>query len=327
MRGCKRTSPEPRRDEPAVRVRSGVTDPRPTLTLAHSADADDVFMWWPICGKLDPAQPARVLEPARLDTGRFRFAALPEDIQALNARAIETGDLDITAVSIHAYPRIARRYALTACGWSFGDGFGPKLVARAGSPFTLEALRSSRPRIAVPGLQTTAFLVLSMLLGSDSFEPAPMRFDRIIDAVAAGEVEAGVLIHESQIDFESAGLMALADLGAWWKQTHGLPLPLGGNVVRRDLDDRFGPGALAEVGGLLQRSIRYALDHRAESLAYARTFSPPISDVGLDRYVSMYVSDLTVDARPIGLRAAETLFQRSAALGLGPDPGPIDLVG
>ncbi len=308
-------------------------------------------MWWPICGKIDPAEPSRLLAPPALDTGRFRFVAVPEDIQALNARAVATGDLDITAVSIHAYPTIARRYALTACGWSFGDGFGPKLVVPFASGWTVDSLKAPgarRARIAVPGLQTTAFLVLSMLLGP-GFEPAPMRFDQIIPALLRGEVDAGVLIHESQIDFERSGLRALIDLGAWWKQTRELPLPLGGNVVRRDLDERFGRGTLAAVagmgpvggvggggvvggvgpdsGGLLVKSIRYALAHRAESLAYARTFSPPISDADLDRYVAMYVSDLTVDARPLGKRAAETLFQQAAKLGLGPDPGLIDFAG
>ncbi len=315
-----------------------------TLTLAHSADADDVFMWWPITGKIDPKPGPdgthAVVTPPVLDTSPLRFVAVPEDIQALNARAKKTGDLDITAISFHAFPAVASRYLLSACGWSMGEGFGPKLVTRAASGATApslaawrEAVRADRcvPRIAVPGMQTTAFLVLSLMLrhadGTPGFEPVPMRFDTILDAVAYGAVDAGLLIHEAQIDYERRGVSPLADLGAWWgESTGGLPLPLGANVVRRDLDTRFGPGTLARVGSLLRQSIEYALAHRDEGLAYARTFSPPIGDADLDRYVRMYVSPLTVDPRPRGLDAVRTLFSRGAAAGLCPVVGMIDLV-
>jgi 1,4-dihydroxy-6-naphthoate synthase len=314
-----------------------------TLTLAHSADADDVFMWWPITGKIDPCPGAGgnhlVLQPPVLETGSLRFVAVPEDIQALNARAKGTGDLDITAISFHAYPEVATRYVLSACGWSMGEGFGPKLVARAGTgASTLETWRDVAgrggrlPRVAVPGLQTTAFLVLSLMLGGRDrggwgFEPVPMRFDAILDAVATGAVDAGLLIHEAQIDFGRRGVGLLADLGAWWgASTGGLPLPLGANVVRRDLDARFGAGTLARVGVLLRQSIEYALAHREEGLAYARTFSPPLGDADLDRYVRMYVSPLTVDPRPRGIEAVRSLFARGAAAGLCPEVGAIDLV-
>ncbi|MBL8757750.1 MAG: ABC transporter substrate-binding protein [Phycisphaerae bacterium] len=308
------------------------------LTLAHSADADDVFMWWPITGKIHPRPPAHggphdVLSPPVLDTGRFRFVAVPEDIQILNARAIESADLDITALSFHAYARVASQYRLTACGWSMGEGFGPKLVCRRDRARSLEDLSGPAagkpPRVAIPGMHTTAFMVLGLMLGgAQRFRPVPMRFDSILDAVASGSVDAGLLIHEAQIDFERHGVHALADLGAWWGQaTSGLPLPLGANALRRDLDQRFGPGATAQVAGLLRASIEHALANRAEGLAYARTFSPPISDADLDRYVSMYVSPLTVDPGARGLRAVRTLFERAAAAGLCQHPGTLDPVG
>lgn len=307
------------------------------LTLAHSADADDVFMWWPITGKIDPAPPHAVLTPPVLDTGPFAFRALPEDIQRLNRRAIERGDLDITAVSIHTYPSIRSHYALTSCGWSLGEGFGPKLVVRADSDLTPEAIAAQQLRVAVPGLNTTAFLTLSLLLGPGRFTPVPMPFDTIVPTVARGTapgadgapqpIYAGLLIHESQLDHPRHGLKTIADLGQWWGgHTGGLPLPLGGNVVRRDLDARFGPRSLTRVAGLLEQSIRHALAHRAESLAYARTFSRDLSDEQLDRYITMYVSPLTLDAHPRGLAAAQRLLSEGFRVGLGPDPGQIDLV-
>ncbi|MGD9690713.1 MAG: menaquinone biosynthesis family protein [Phycisphaerales bacterium] len=303
--------------------------PRATLSLAHSADADDVFMWWPLTGKIDPRNPSRVLAPPVLDTAGLRFVAVPEDIQALNARASTRADLDITAISMFTYPAVRERYILSACGWSLGDGFGPKLVVARDSPVR-DPLELRGERLAVPGIQTTANFILSLLLGSTrerpTFDAAPMRFDQIASAVARGDVRAGVLIHESQIDFEPLGLRALADLGVWWRDQTGLPLPLGANVVRRDLDHRFGPGTLARVGALLRASIAHALANRAEGLAYARTFAPPIDDAALDRYVAMYVSPLTLDPRPRGVNAVRELFRRAAATGFAPDPGPLDLI-
>lgn len=286
---------------------------RATLTLAHSADADDVFMWWPITGKLDPSS-GRVLAPPALDTGRFAYRALAGDIQDFNRRALERGDLDITAVSMHAWSLVRDRYVLTRCGWSLGDDWGPKVVTRAAAPLALADLPGRR--VAVPGLQTTAFLVTSLLLGPGSFQPVAMPFNEIVPAVASGTVDAGVLIHERQLDFERRGLRGLADLGIWWKQHTGLPLPLGANVLRRDLDARFGPGTCADVSRMLRASIQHALAHRAEGLAYARTFSPDLSDEELDRYVRIYVSPLTVDCGDVGLAAVRELFNRGRAAGL-----------
>lgn len=293
-------------------------DGRPILTLAHSEDADDVFMWWPLTGKLPGPGRDQPITPPTLDTGRFRFRAVPGDIQAFNRRAIDLGDLDITAVSMHGYTHIHQRYALTRCGWSVGDDWGPKLVVRDDSPLTLGTLRTGRRRIAVPGLQTTAFMVTSLMLGSGAFEPLVTPFAQIIPAVLEGRADAGVLIHERQLDFQRQGLRALADLGVWWKGDTGLPLPLGANVIKRDLDARFGPGTLAEISALLRRSIEHALTHRAEGLDYAATFAGGLTRDELDRYIRIYVSPTTVDCGELGLRAVRTLLGRAAAAGLCP---------
>ena len=308
---------------------------RPVLTLAHSADADDVFMWWPITGKVDPADPSRMLLPPAIETGRFAYRSLPEDIQALNTRAMLSGDLEITAISMATYAHVASRYALTACGSSFGEGYGPKLVTRAGrADVTLDWLRSrgggrgggGSARIAVPGLNTSAYLVLCILLGRSDFEPVPMRFDSIVEAMAGGQVDAGVLIHEAQITFADAGLRLLQDLGAWWGQHTSLPMPLGGNAVSRDLDRRFGPGAIADVVATLNRSLRHALENREESLAYAETFSPLKTRPELERYIGMYVSDLTIDAGERGRRAIAELLERAASIGVCPQVGDLVLL-
>ncbi len=315
---------------------------RITLTLAHSADADDVFMWWPLTGKVDPARPDVVLSPPALDTHGITFTSVPEDIQKLNKRAIAVGDLDITAVSFATLPHIWSRYAPTACGSSFGDDWGPKLVvrretvvdtaAKAASGLSLSAGPAAvdladahavqlvpGARIAIPGRNTTAWIILSTLLPQVSgLTVIELPFDKIVDAVAAGEAEYGLLIHESQLTFQHSGLAALLDLGLAFKRLHGLPLPLGSNAVRRDLDARFGPGTLQEVVNMLDASVRYALAHRAESLAYAKTFSPLKDDATLDRYITLYVNKYTVDARPDGARAAELMLRTGATLGLLP---------
>lgn len=293
---------------------------RPALTLAHSADADDVFMWWPITGKVDPADPARVLQPPRIDTGRFTFRSLPEDIQRLNRRAIEVGDLDITALSFASYAHVAGRYVTTACGSSFGINFGPKLVCRAAEAITIADLTAGRvsPRIAVPGLQTSAFLVLSMLLGKTQFHPLPLPFDQIAAAVTSGQADLGLLIHEAQITYAQQGLKLVADLGEWWGGQTSLPMPLGCNAVRRDLDARFGSGTLAEVAHTLRRSLDFARAHRVESLEYAKTFSPLKSDNELERYINMYVNEYTVEARPKGQEAVNRLLAEGHRLGISP---------
>ncbi len=333
---------------------------RPVLTLAHSPDPDDAFMWWPITGKVDAGEVIpggegalpRVVAPPAIDTGRFEYRALPADIEALNRRAAARGDLDITALSFRAWAEVQDRYVLTACGSSFGDGFGPKVVARVdqrGDAVTIgcdACLRNPKARIAIPGRRTTAFLVLGMALGekamADSSRFVEMPFDRVIPAVASRQVEAGLVIHEGQVLFERAGLGQVLDLGAWWKHKTGLPLPLGANAIRRDVESRFGAGSLGEIARTLRASIGHALAHRRESLEYTLPFAlgntlraggapagtgpaPQLDEV--DRYVRMYVNAWTLDMGQAGRDAVGRLLGDGAALGLCPDAGQIQVVG
>jgi 5,8-dihydroxy-2-naphthoate synthase len=312
---------------------------RPLLTLAHSPDPDDAFMWWPITGRIAPD--GGQVSAAVIDTGRFRFKAVPADIEVLNRRAAESGDLDITALSFRAWAAVRERYVVTRAGSSFGDGYGPKVVARNAELGTRNAeseaaevhcencLRNRDVRIAVPGRRTTAFLVLGMMLGKDLVGAAgkivEMPFDQVIGAVARGEVEAGLVIHEGQVLYEAAGLRLVVDLGEWWKRRTGLPLPLGCNAVRRDLDMRFGEGSLAEVSETLRRSVEYALAHRAESLEYTMPFALANAMKGragtasleqVDRYVEMYVNRWSVDLGEEGVAAVARLFEEGERAGL-----------
>lgn len=314
------------------------------LTLAHSPDPDDAFMWWPLTGKINPdgtQQPGAEGKP-RLDTGRFSFCALPADIHVLNRRAIDKGDLEITALSARAYCDVKDLYIITRCGGSFGDGYGPKLIARAGS--SLDAMRSPTTRIAVPGMQTTAFLLLGLALGFTRDTLAAQRsrfielpFEQIIGAVARGEADAGIVIHEGQLTFVDAGLQLLLDVGVWWKERTGLLTPLGVNALRRDLDQHHGPGTVREVGALLSRSVAYSMDHRDESTRYTLPFALANVDRAgkqseekptlerIERYCKMYVTEETRDMGEKGRQAIERLLREGAAAGLCPDPGRIDL--
>lgn len=307
---------------------------RDTLTLAHSPDPDDVFMWWPITGKIDPVRKDEhgfgiVVEPPRLETGRFAFRALAEDIAVLNRRAMGGGDLDITALSMFTWAHVRDRYRLTACGSSMGEGYGPKVVCRRGQGAGAARI------IAVPGVKTTAFLLWRLweesraAAGSRGAEGdaeiVELPFDQILAAVASGRADRGLLIHQSQLTYADVGLEQLVDLGQWWGERTGLPLPLGGNALRRDLEARFGPGTLAEVTGLLDRSIRYALDHRDESVRYCMRFAPEIDRSQAERYIDMYVSPLTVDMGARGEAALRRLLDEAARLGLAPAVGTIDI--
>ncbi|MCA9283754.1 MAG: ABC transporter substrate-binding protein [Phycisphaerales bacterium] len=277
------------------------------ILLAHSPDPDDAFMWWPLIG-IDGGPPA-------IDTGRFAFRTVPDDIESLNRRA-EQAEFDVTAISCAQYARVARDYALTACGASVGDGYGPKLVARG--PMATEEIAARGLRVAVPGERTTAFLVASLMIGPGRFAPVPMPFDEILEAVADGRCDAGVVIHEGQLTFETHGLHLVADLGAWWTARTGLPLPLGANAIRRDLDDRFGAGTLEEVTTILARSVEHALDHRDASVAYAMGFARGLTTELADRFVSMYVNHWTLDYGPRGRAAVRRLLEEAADAGLGP---------
>lgn len=299
-----------------------------TLTLAHSADADDVFMWWPLTGKVDPKEPSRILEAPLLETGGIRFVSVPEDIQALNLRAIERGDLDITAVSFATLPHIWARYRPTICGSSFGDNWGPKLVCKTSEAARFAAIKQlgggtlPRATLVIPGRNTTAWLTLNTLLGAaqirESFTILERPFDQIVATVSSGEADLGLLIHESQLTFQDHGLSALLDLGVAFKSARSMPLPLGANAVRIDLDARFGPGTLQRTVDLLDRSVRTSLERRGESLAYARTFSPLKDDATLDRYINLYVNPWTVSADGAGEAAARLLLATGAGMGLLP---------
>ena len=291
-------------------------DSRPVLRLGHSPDPDDAFMWWPL---LDlGGAPARVASP------RFRFEAVPADIEALNRRAVRGDDLlEISAFSCATYARIADRYALTACGSSVGDGYGPKVVAR--SARTPESLRGAH--VAIPGEGTTAFLVTTLMLGPGSFRATAVPFKEIPHRVADGEFDAGVVIHEGQLTFADQGLVLVEDLGRWWRAQVGLPLPLGANGVLRAVDDRHGPGTMAEVAALLERSVRYALDHREESVRYALGFADGMAEELADRFIGMYVNSWTLDYGPIGRLAVRTLLDRAAGAGLLPRVAAPDFVG
>jgi len=307
---------------PTPSLTSPRNDQRPVLRIGHSPDPDDLFMWWPITGMLSPEPPHEAVSGPTLDTGRLRYVGVPEDIEVLNRRAVESGDLEITALSMGCYPRVHERYQLTACGASMGYGYGPKLITRRDSRITEanlgELVGSGEVSVAIPGVRTTAFLVLSMMLdlhASGRARIVEMPFDRVIPAVTGGAVDAGLVIHQGQVMLEGSGLRQLADLGAWWLQRTTLPLPLGGNAIRRDLDAVHGAGTLAAVARTLDASIRHALAHRSASVDYILGWAPELSREQAERYIEMYVSPLTVDAGEAGLGAIRRLLEEGAALG------------
>lgn len=299
-------------------------DGRPVLRIGHSPDPDDAFMWFPLTGIGGG--------DALIDTGRFRYVSVQEDISKLNRRAEESGDLEITAISIAQYPYVCDRYILTNCGSSMGDGYGPKIVARAGVEVgenkVVEFLRREEVRVAVPGLRTSARLATALMVGRSEFGDVAVPFDEIMERTAGGEFDAGVVIHEGQLTFESAGLLLLTDLGKWWGDRTGMLLPLGGNVIRRDLEDRFGRGSLEEVTGVLLASIRYALEHRSDAIDYAMKFGRGLDRELADRFVAMYVNKQTLDYGSRGRESVARFLIEAADAGLVPRlwVGGVDLV-
>jgi 1,4-dihydroxy-6-naphthoate synthase len=274
------------------------------IRLGHSPDPDDAFMFW-------------ALAEGRIDTRGFEFEHVLADIQTLNEWALE-GRLEVTALSLHAFPYVQERYALLPHGASMGSGYGPVVVAR--DPMTKEEL--GRVRITVPGKMTTAFLVLRLYLGSADFEYREAPFDRILDQVRDGQSEAGLLIHEGQLTYAGHGLEKVVDLGEWWLLETGLPLPLGVNAARRDL----GPDALRELSAVLEESIRAGLDNRAEALSYAGHFGRGLDAELTDRFVGMYVNELTCDYGDEGRAAVQELLRRGEAIGAFPEPGRVEFV-
>jgi len=275
-----------------------------TIRVGHSPDSDDAFMFY-------------ALTHDRLDTGGLRFVHQLEDIETLNHRATQ-GELEVSAVSIHAFAYLADRYALLASGASMGDRYGPTLVTR--EPMKLDDLRGQP--IAVPGKLTSAYLTLQLCLGKD-VPVEVMPFDQILPAVATGKVTAGLLIHEGQLYYGDKGLHKVLDLGQWWHEQTLLPLPLGGNVVRKDL----GEVLVLKIAGLLKQSIRYALEHREEALAYALQYARDLDPKLADRFVGMYVNHWTVDYGPRGREAVRRLLGCAAEAGLVPGPIDVQFVG
>jgi 1,4-dihydroxy-6-naphthoate synthase len=273
------------------------------ITVGHSPDPDDAFMF-------------HALAHGKIDTGDLEFRHELQDIETLNRRALR-GELEVTAVSLHAYAHLLDKYALLPSGCSMGDRYGPMVVARR--PMSIDELR--RARIAVPGTLTTAFLALRLLL-PEGFAHEVVPFDRIIDAVAAGRYDAGLIIHEGQLTFQNQGLHLVVDLGVWWQDRTGLPLPLGGNVVRRDL----GPELMRRISRLLKESIRYGLAHRDEALAYALQYARDMDKALADRFVGMYVNDWTLDYGPRGREAVRRLLDEGHRAGVIPAPVAVEFV-
>jgi 1,4-dihydroxy-6-naphthoate synthase len=319
--------------------------PEKLLRLGHSPDPDDAFMFY-----------ALAQDPPLIPTHGWRFEHVLQDIQTLNRRAMK-GELEITAISIHAYPYVAGKYALTACGSSMGDGYGPMLIAR--EPTTVEALRGKT--IAIPGELTTAFLALQLLLGrgtnarshqgtvdgsapsspgiqhpaastsasglrqdsgAGTFSYAVVEFDQIPAYVRDGKADAGLIIHEGQLTFQKLGLHLAVDLGDWWMKKTGLPLPLGGNCIRKDL----GRDTMEQVTAVLKSSIQYSLDHRAKAVDYALKYGRDLDRALADRFVGMYVNHWTLDYGARGREAITRLLKEGAAAGLVPDAGEIEYV-
>lgn len=255
------------------------------IRVGHSPDPDDAFMFY-------------ALATGKLNTSGLKFEHILQDIETLNRWAVE-GRLEVTALSIHAYTYVSDQYALLPHGASMGNRYGPLIVAK--EPIGLSELKTKR--IAVPGTLTTAFLALQLLVGKVEYGQVP--FDGILEAVSSGGYDAGLLIHEGQLTYRSYGLKKIVDLGEWWHKRTGLPLPLGGNAIRKDL----GPQLMKRISRLLKESIQYALDHREEALPYAMQFARGLDQASTDRFVSMYVNEYTLDWGEEGRQAVQLLFQ------------------
>jgi 1,4-dihydroxy-6-naphthoate synthase len=272
------------------------------IRLGHSPDPDDAFMFWALAAE-------------KVDTRGFEFEHVLRDIQTLNEWALD-GKLETTAISLHAYPYVQDRYVLLPHGASMGSGYGPVVVAR--EPLTREQLRDVE--IAVPGRMTTAFLVLRLCLGDFRYREVP--FDRILGDVKSGRADAGLLIHEGQLTYGDEGLKKAVDLGEWWLLETGLPLPLGVNVARRDLGD----DVLRDLSDVLRESIEAGLENRDEAMEYALRFGRGLDTALADRFVGMYVNELTCDYGDEGRQAVSELLRRGEELGAFPAPVHLEFV-
>ncbi|WP_437186807.1 menaquinone biosynthesis family protein [Planctomicrobium sp. SH668] len=289
------------------------------IYVGHSPDPDDAFMF-------------HALANDKIDTGNFQFHHELQDIETLNRRAF-AAELELTAVSLHGYAYLTEAYALCACGASMGDNYGPMVVAR--EPMSIEQLKGKT--IAVPGTLTTAFLALNLCLNgkpktstceshtegdAETFKYVVHPFDEILNVVERGEADAGLIIHEGQLTYMNQGLHLIVDLGKWWMEKTGLPLPLGGNAIRKDL----GPEAMQEVTRLLRESIRYGLENRKEALAHAAKYGRDLNNEKADEFVGMYVNDWTLDFGERGREAVARLLSEAHQAGLIPDPVKLEFI-
>jgi 1,4-dihydroxy-6-naphthoate synthase len=272
------------------------------ISVAHSPDSDDAFMFYGLATN-------------KIRVPGLKFNHTLTDIETLNRKAME-GFYDVTAISFHAYPYIQDKYALMSCGGSVGEQYGPMVVAPRA--FGLEDLK--RMKVAVPGTMTTAYLALKLF--APKIETAVAPFDQIIPDVLAGKYEAGLIIHEGQLTYDKSGLHKILDLGRWWHELTGLPLPLGGNAIRREL----GPELIASISKALRDSIQYALDHREEALAYAMQFARDLDHQMADRFVGMYVNDRTLDYGNDGKEAVEKLLGMGFRAGIIPHRPIVEFV-
>lgn len=265
------------------------------IHVAHSPDSDDAFMFY-------------ALATGKIETGDLEFVHVLQDIETLNKRAMN-GELEVTAASIHAYAFLADRYALLPHGASMGEGYGPRLVAR--EALTHEQLHSRV--VAVPGLMTSAYLALQLY--APGVKTVVVPFDEILERVVAGEFDVGLLIHEGQLTYQHAGLHLIRDLGEWWgEENQGLPLPLGGNLIRKDL----GWPLIKRVSRILRDSIAFGLDHRADALAHAESYGRGLDSVKTDEFVGMYVNQRTLDYGEDGRRAVQLFLDRGHEAGIIP---------
>ena len=274
------------------------------VSVAHSPDSDDAFMFY-------------ALATSKVRVAGLRFNHTLCDIQTLNQKAMDgDGFYDVTAISFHAYPYIQERYALLSSGGSVGEGYGPMIVStRALTPEQVRGVT-----IAVPGKLTTAYLLLKLFAPAVRTEVVP--FDQIIPQVLAGRYDAGLIIHEGQLTFAKSGLHKVLDFGEWWRAETGLPLPLGGNAIRREL----GGALMKEIAAALKQSIQYALDHREEALQYAMQFARDLDPQLADKFVGMYVNERTIDYGDDGRRAVRELLERGYRAGIIPRQARVDFV-
>jgi len=272
------------------------------IRLAHSPDCDDAFMFY-------------ALATGKLRIPGIKFTHILSDIETLNLAA-ETETYDVTAVSVYAYPFIADKYILLDCGASFGEGYGPVVVSS--HALKKEDLRGRK--VAIPGTKTTSYLVLKLF--EPDVETVTMPFDKILDAVNSKEVEAGLLIHEGQLLYAQAGLHRVVDLGVWWQEQTGLPLPLGANAIRRALGDDIG----RQVARAIRESVAYALEHREEALNYALQFARDMDPALADKFVGMYVNRWTLNFGDEGRKAVRELIARAKTAGLMPTSARVDFL-